>query len=113
MATRNSERPDYAPMRQSLEKKFDSLTSQLESLRADIRAGSESSRGSFAEVEDRAAETSSLEDTLAQEERLVDELAQVNIALKKLRRVLTGNAKDAVVRLKSSAEGGADCQILL
>jgi RNA polymerase-binding transcription factor DksA len=85
MITRDSDKTDYSPMRLGLEQEFAGLTRQLDSLRTEVRAGSESARGSFAEVEDRASETASLEDTLAQEERLVDQLAMVNIALKKLK----------------------------
>jgi RNA polymerase-binding transcription factor DksA len=84
MPNQNSEKTDYAPMRRSLEKQMETLNRQLDSLRAEVRAGSESSRGSFAEPEDRAADTSNLEDTLTREEHLVDELSEVNIALEKL-----------------------------
>ena len=75
---------DYKMIQRQLEQELRLVARRLEDLRSDIMTGSESTRGSLAEVEDQAAESSSLQNLLAQEERLVDELSDIEAALKRL-----------------------------
>jgi DnaK suppressor protein len=84
MAIRNAEKTEYEQIQRRLEQEQKLVARRLEAIRSDIMTGSESSRGSFAEVEDQAAESSSLQNLLAQEERLVDELSDLDAALKRI-----------------------------
>jgi DnaK suppressor protein len=84
MGIRSTEKTEYEQIQRRLEQEYKLVTQRLEAIRSDIMTGSESSRGSFAEVEDQAAESSGLQNLLAQEERLVDELTDLDAALKRL-----------------------------
>ena len=84
MAIRTAQKTEYALIQRELEQELRLVTQRLEGIRSDIMTGSESTRGSFAEVEDQAAGSTSLENLLAQEERLVDELAELDAALKRI-----------------------------